>query len=220
MPALLLFLALLLIACDPTPPITPEAPPDGGMGGASSSSSVASSVASSGSQGAGTGGSGQGGGLSCDPCEDSDGTRIVHRRHVTTTLDGYKHVVEAGMFDTLRNEACTPMVAADGVSRCLPTSQSPVLYYADATCSTPIFLVAVGGCLKAPVYVGEAVTLPGQCATGTRVLKLAGEHVGDVYMLSGSACTKFPKPSSANLYLGGDEVTAGAFAPVEQEITP
>jgi hypothetical protein len=214
MPALLLLLALFLLACDTAAPITPEPRPDGGQGGAGGASSVSSSVASSGSQGAGAGDAG--GSFSCEPCEDTDGTRIVHRRQVTTTLDGYKRVDDAGMFDTLRAEPCFPLVAADGVLRCLPVTTSPKGYYADATCTTPLFLIMVGVCVKVPLYVGEGVSFPGECIAGTRIRKLAGEHVGDVYALVGATCTKVTKPAGFSLYLGGAEVTPGAFAIVEQ----
>lgn len=224
MPAFLLFLALLLLACDPTPPITPESPPDGGQGGASSASSSSSSVASSGSQGAGTGGNGgvggSGGGLSCDPCQDTDGARIAHRRQVTTTLDGYQRVTEIGMFDTLRAEACAPNIATDGVLRCLPMQLAFVSHFADAACSTVLFYVPVGGCAKPSMYGGEVVEVLGVCGGGTRIRKLAGEHIGDVYGKSGASCVKLGS-QVPNLYLGGAEVTPGAFAIVEQsESTP
>jgi hypothetical protein len=168
---LLSLLALFLLACDSTPPITPDAPPDGGQGGSSSSTSVSSSVASSGSQGAGTGGAGgSAGGLSCDPCQDADGSRIVHRRQVTTTLDGYKRVVEAGMFDVLRNEACAPTIAADGVLRCLPAGLAYPSYYADAACTLSLFSVVVGPCVKPPMYGGEVISPASTWATCTTSL--------------------------------------------------
>lgn len=204
--------AAIIAACNSTAPIKPEPLPDGGVGG---NDATTSSASSSSSAGAGAGGQGGTGGLSCDPCTSADGARIVHQRMATTTLDGYKQIDNSGMFDTLRGETCSPLVAADGQRRCLPVGPSGVIYYADAMCTTSLFIVPVGGCLKSPVYVGEIVPIVGQCGSGIRILKLAGQHVGDAFVKSGATCSKVAMPPP-NLYYGGAEIDPGAFAIVQQ----
>jgi hypothetical protein len=80
------------------------------------------------------------------PIQFMSGTRIKARATNTmiTTADGasYKSTAFAGWFDAQRNEACSPQLAADGKTRCLPAAIATSNYYSDAACSMPIVIAS------------------------------------------------------------------------------
>lgn len=209
-----LILSLVLGACGGDTPIWPDSTT--GAGGMSASSSATS--ASSGQ------GSGAGGGLSCDPCEQTDGSRLVRRFTTTTSPDGLMMRQLVGLHDTQRKEACSPLLATDGVLRCLPTGGVAVaLLYADATCTIPLAYLTPSQCVGTPPkYLASQVPDPSGdiCKPGTTELRAVGAPFnGATFIKSGNNCATFAAPGYT-FYSVGSAIAPSEFAPVEYVTSP
>lgn len=164
-------------------------------------------------------------GASGSPAEDFEsGQRIKARATttVTTTADGAMRTVRSfvGWFDSMRNELCSPMLASDGKTRCIPTTVALVdtnANFADAACTIPV-AVAIAGCgTPAPRYVAvhPAVTCPQ--TVGARIFA-AGLPVTSYYSKSGANCFGPSSIPSFTFYpTSGAEIPASSF--VEMDIT-
>lgn len=64
--------------------------------------------------------------------------------------DGESAVVWTDLFDTQTGELCAPVVAADGQTRCLPSTNVSASLFADAACEAPAFEEAVPACGAPP----------------------------------------------------------------------
>lgn len=154
------------------------------------------------------------------PIQFTSGTRIKARTTTTmiTTADGasYKSTTFAGWYDAERNEACSPQLAADGKTRCIPAASPTFGYYADAACtmpvtfaSTPTPVCGASGTLK---YI--SVAPPPACPTtvGPRIY-LAGS-IGNTYYIKSTSNGTCSGPNMLEGYTFaalGTEVPAAEF---------
>ena len=220
-------LTLLLLACNPTPPIQPEQF-DGGSGGASSGSTTMSTTtgSTSGTGGSssvsGGGGSGGGGaGLSCDPCQDTDGQRLVRRRTISTSPDGLRLESPAFVYDSVRQENCYATLAEDGVTRCMPiVVYTAGSYYADPTCTAPLIAAskpAPNLCLTPLKYAYSL--LPGQdpCNLARRMHTVGPLYTGNVFVSSDGSCIQANNMFNAFYHVGAT-IPPTDFAPMTQKV--
>jgi hypothetical protein len=163
------------------------------------------------------------------PTEPADhfesGERIKVRAKTTTitTADGALRASTefAGWFDSERNEPCSPTLASDGKTRCLPPAVllSDGYYFADAACTIPVALV-VGCTPEVPRYVATpaAASCPA-ATTGPRVFA-AGPAITSYYFKDGATCSAQPaNPDWTWWPPTGDEVPASSFAEMTVETT-
>lgn len=225
---IVLIIVMCIIACDSTPPIQPEQF-DGGSGGASASSTDVSTASStttaSGAGGATTAsgaGAGTGGGtpgLSCDPCKDTDGTRLVRKANVTTSPDGLRNTSLSFLYDTQRNENCSAQTSTDGVLRCMPIGGATVgAYFSDAACAVKLAYGPKPGpttCAAPPKYLIEYDFSADPCKVRTSFYESGGAYTGMVYSLSGTTCVQSSNQYNA-FYVVGTQIQPDAFAPVTQ----
>lgn len=135
-------------------------------------------------------GNGNGNG-SIAPITFSSGTRIKARTTTITmaTTDGaqYSFAYFAGWLDSQRNEACTPSLASDGVTRCLP-SAGAMGAFADAACSIPAayYIESCGSAPPAYVSVPPIATCPP--AAGPKLFA-SGPPTTNYYSKSGTTCS-------------------------------
>lgn len=216
-------LTLGMIASCETNPITINKDPSGSGGNSSSSSSDATSSAVS-SSSSSSSGQGNGGGpiLSCDPCENVDGSRLIRQRSITSTVDGLHVVSNAGYWDILRNEACFPLAAEDKSMRCIPSGSASLSnYYSDAICTNQIAFApkfVCGG--NAPKYAQAFVTSSDPCVSGFFETRTIGAKYGgtELYTKSGNSCTLTPKLAGYDYFLIGSAISPSEFVEVKTEL--
>lgn len=201
MQTLLLILALLLVACSDTTPITPE-PHSDGAGGTSSSSVMASGP-----------GAGAGGSTSCNDCGSVSGTRL--KRVVRTHDDGASEVVNITWFDTKLNTYCSPIKTPDGAQRCVPLAgASAVLatHFANATCSQKVAYSSYGNCPPGLTngYAQEFVVA--ECgASAWHFYALGAPFGGQLYTVGANGCAVAATQPQGTFYLIGSEVNYADF---------
>lgn len=150
----------------------------------------------------------------------SDGTRIVQRYQILTTSDGYAAKTPAGMFDKKLNTPCSPRLADDGVTRCLPLSTAQDTgYFSDSSCLQP--LVSVPKCDPVP----EAALWPFKQAMGCFPAQYGvyatGPKITVLFELgSGASCIplSYPVPKNYDFYLRGNKVDTLSFAEIRVEV--
>jgi hypothetical protein len=157
-----------------------------------------------------------GGGGSLDAGGNLDlyrsGTRI--KMKVLTSPDGAK--VFQGNYDSQRGEDCSFQVAADGVTRCLPTAiagiASPASFFDDASCTVPVALSF--GCSSVPSYVAVPISPP-TCppVPGVRVYAAAVRSGAVFFKASASAqCTQTTlSPDITTYRTSGAEIAPSEF---------
>jgi hypothetical protein len=156
---------------------------------------------------AGGTGSGSGsGGLGVN----QSGTRI--KMKVLSSPDGAK--VFQGSFDSQRNEDCSFQRAADGMTRCLPTSVAYDYgsYYGDAACSVPVALWQFASC-SPPSYVA-VYAASAQCPTnpsGGIAIYVRGTTYNSYYTKSGATCSGPTMIPGYTFFGRGAEVQASSF---------
>jgi hypothetical protein len=140
------------------------------------------------------------------------GSRLKMR--VGTSPDGAKTFL--GWRDTMRNEDCGFLPAADGQQRCLPSAAATYaedLFWGDAGCSTTRLAYTTAGC-AASGYVHRYVTT---CVPyRLRIHVLGARHTGAVYVKSGATCTLNSTPY--DFYVVGAEVPASSFVAVAESL--
>lgn len=116
---------------------------DASSGGADGDGGGKSGMGASGSGGTGSGNSpGSTGGTSMmNPVPDAlafpeSGSRL--RVQTIEGADGSANVIAGQFYDSELEETCSPGRAADGVTRCLPSSVALGGFFADAGCSTRV----------------------------------------------------------------------------------
>jgi hypothetical protein len=189
---------------------------DGGAGGASSNSSVSSSSSSS-SSSASTGG---GGAPACVSCENADGSRLVTRRSVYASDDGFRMVARTFIpFDTLLQETCGAATSEDGVVRCLPSAlgSGMDLFFSDAACaSTLAHALGTSNTCTAnePKYAIRTIPNADPCQPGVlSVWSFGPKFVGQAYIKTNGACVLSASPNYA-LYELGSKLSPDMFAPM------
>lgn len=175
-----------------------------------------------------TGGTGGAGGV-----YEASGTRI--KRQFLTTGDGAR--IYLGLFDSQRNEACTPKVSSDGKLRCLPSASpnSSTPYYSDANCTHPIF---VPSCTSSGQPVTRYLEFPAiieprnfcgpsglvklttlfpitttVIPSGSQVYRTVSDGIG-----AGSVCDPNPWISNSTGFVTGSEIAAAEFVEMTTEI--
>lgn len=213
---LLVIAFVSMIGCDVPTSILPEPRPDSGVGGSSSS------VSSSGSTSSGNGGSNQGagGGLSCDPCEQTDGSRIVRNFVTTTSTDGLRVQQYAGLYDKSRGEVCNSGYADDGILRCLPFGMTGEVFYSDSACTVHVGTVAMSQCAGGmlPKYITTVVANQAPCTSQQMAIYAIGaQYSGSLYTKSGANCSASAGIPGYSQFTLGAKVGASAFAALVQK---
>lgn len=153
-----------------------------------------------------------------EPSEWTSGSRIKARVTVTSTktADGAMRSEKyfGGWYDAMRDEVCSPSIAADGKTRCLPqASRTSTNYFADAACTVPA--VMVYDCsAAAPKYLAVYAEAGATCTTNTAGPQLF--TVGakqSIYYSKGTACNG-PTNAGATIaiYPVATPVPASSFA--------
>jgi hypothetical protein len=169
------------------------------------------------------------------PPSPKDGTRLETRKGTTTvtttTSDGAETVVSypvSGWFDTLRNEPCTFIAAADDKPRCLPTTlavrdYAGGSYFSDAACSQLLFFTtkpSTASCgassLPAPPPARYMLSSKTGSACGGSSIRPLGAPVTpgpNVYLKSGASCFAVAAPSIAayDYYAATPEISPTEF---------
>lgn len=121
-------------------------------------------------------------------------------------------------YDTTRSERCQAVVAADGVLRCLPTSQhlDALDHFAGSDCTTPV-VKSVAGCdgPESPGYVSmtsESATCPSKTVTHVRQVFPAASYTTVYTVGPDGTCTGATMPEE--WYYIGPEMAPSIFAPV------
>jgi hypothetical protein len=135
---------------------------------------------------------------------------------VLTTPDGAKQL--SGWHDTTLNIDCSFGLAADGMTRCVPTdvADAITLRFGDAACTIPVayYNNSCGG--SVPSYVrqfGEG-TCP---STGDHYFAV-GMPYTTVYFQSGSSCVAQAADQFPSYYAIGSEVPPSTFQPATLDI--
>ncbi len=133
--------------------------------------------------------------------------RVV--QHFDGTPDGVAVTARGELYDRARNGACFLGLAADGQPRCLPGQVVDAIYFADATCATPIVATSVlAGCSNDPVLPPE-VTYQGHAYPVGAPLSPAM-----IYDKTADGCTSLgPSPSADRWFTLGPEIPSSAFEP-------
>lgn len=221
-----LVLVLFAFACGSDPVVLPDPSMshDGGGGSSAQSSTasetVSSSVAST-SAGAGTGGAS--GGLTCDPCENKDGSRIVRRAYLTTTPDGlvYRNPV-SGFYDLTLDVPCGVMTAEDKQTRCIPSGSGSVMYFSDNSCTTPIAMAPSQMCAASMIPYATRTVLPiAPCDPLVyEIFKIGPVYTGPMYNKStGGSCVQ-TTALPGYTYYAATKVDPTTFAAVSQTLEP
>lgn len=187
--------------------ITSCGPAESGNGPGPSPSDGAVQPDGAGGDGGGGGGD-DGGGPDPDPDPAppyKSGSRI--KMHMLTTPDGAK--IFQGNFDAMRNEPCSFRIAADGVTRCLPTAAVYGAYHADSACTVPA-LTIIPSCSTAPKYLYRYTD---GCYSKFQVFSVNPIPLsGSLFGLSGTTCTQIPVPSGQVAYgAAGPEIPPTSF---------
>lgn len=201
---------VLIASCSLDQSVFVKPDPSGASSGESSTSSSAVS-----------GGGGSSGGLSCDPCENKDGARIVSRRSITSSDDGFYRVEQLGYFDTKLNVPCQALLSEDGARRCVPYTGVAAFYYSDSACTVRV--IGSLTCYSLAGIEAIAVAGQGQCAPSTfQPWSIGPEYLGPVYSLtSGGACNDVSslRPNFKFNSTSG-KLPASDFAPMTVESKP
>ncbi len=214
------FVMVALVACSgpegptgPAGPAGPEGPP--GANGLNGEAGLSPDAGSSGDSGA----SGVG---------ETDGTRLKARytTTMTTGVDGSKQVTKyfAGWWDSQRKEACSPALAGDGKTRCLPGASPTGLYFVDAQCANPVVDVSsapsCGAASYVPKYASQATVVAG-CSQND--LMLVGSKLSPTnwYIKSGNNCSLIgTAPSTLDFYaVTGPVIDPTSFVEMTQTTT-
>lgn len=155
-----------------------------------------------------------------DTYESGQRIKALATKTVTTTPDGAKRSVTsfAGWFDSTRNEPCSPTLAADGKTRCLPAAaavQNPASLFADSLCSIPVTLSI--GCTPPPKYIAVQASTSCPQTLGPKMFAV-GQVVSTYYSLGGTTCNG---PNTLTGYMfyptSGVEIAPSSF--VEMTVT-
>jgi hypothetical protein len=157
-------------------------------------------------------------GTTGEPAEGfTSGQRIKARSTttITSTADGAMRSVTTfgGWFDSARNEECTPQLASDGKTRCMPVSiPATTDYYADAACTAVLALTLDSSCTPSlPMYV--RLPVPASCPqTVGGKLHARGATTTAYYTKSGANCTGPMTLAGFTWHMVGAEVPASSFA--------
>jgi hypothetical protein len=155
-----------------------------------------------------------------DPVADAQadqavsGTRLKARWYVSA--DGAKQFL--GWFDSQRQENCSFQVAADGKTRCLPTTVLTFFYFYDPECKRPL-AVSAPAC---PVrkYWADSLPIGSTCSPlgGTRVFESGAKiaPAAPVYQ-GGQTCSLLPqRPANLDFY-SLTETAASSFQDASEQ---
>jgi hypothetical protein len=123
---------------------------------------------------------------------------------------GDASVAENGFFDDERKVSCFPLVASDGVLRCVPRSEGDLSLFADPACRVPVVSARLG---CAPPTVA-AQTIPGTCPVRARLHRVGAATFAAVYAREATRCVPAPFPQQS-LFRLGPEIPPTDFAALE-----
>lgn len=135
---------------------------------------------------------------------------------ITSTANGARGIDGSDVWDSQLSLECSPQVAADGVTRCLPSAQyaTSAGYFTDAGCTQPI----VGAGVSTTQCPSYSVTLLRDTNGGsnTRIFH-AVLHAGTIYGGTPANCQAY---QNQLFYTEGAELSADMFAAVTQQTDP
>jgi hypothetical protein len=141
--------------------------------------------------------------------EPQSGTRLKAVYRVAD--DGSKEFVPGAWFDTMRQENCSFVRAADGKDRCLPQGLGASAF-SDSACTKPIVATA-SGCAAPKYALGAVEDTCSEGPSGLRVFAVGAVTTpATIYVQSGSQC--FPAGAAstgATYYEVGAEIPASSF---------
>jgi hypothetical protein len=147
----------------------------------------------------------------------TSGERIRVRFWVTG--DGAR--IFRSLYDSEVHTDCSPLVAADGKTRCLPPIQSIAFgHFADSECTQPLAAVSSANCATPtlPAYAHEATA----CGALARyvVRRVTAKHTDDVYFRDASGCNLLPNPrANGSIFLAlGPALDPTSFVEVRDSI--
>jgi len=133
--------------------------------------------------------------VSSTACTLQSGSRIKIRWYESP--DGGARIFDS-MYDTVLDASCAPAITPDGTVRCLPVALNGGIFFADPSCSTPIYQQSDYDCTTPP-YVG-LTAYSGYCAAPTVAVYKVGDRLADAGMVyQGNATDCEPQPY-ANIY--------------------
>jgi len=144
-------------------------------------------------------------------------------RPVDYTADGVAIADPTAFYDAALGVACQMQLAADGVERCLPADAVGVeAAYADAGCTVPRSVVAVGGVTGCapPAVPRYAVTNTSLACGFEQSVFAVGSTTGSAFFLLGSACMPITPSANGAIYVVGAEVAPATFAAGSSEVAP
>jgi len=133
------------------------------------------------------------------------GSRI--RARFGETPDGAKQFM--GWYDNQTRTECAFLQTSEGIHRCLPTPLLYSSYFADSSCTTPLFM-ATSGCNTTPSWG----VVYDECSRPIRVFQRGSVYSGSTgYVKSSSACTEvnLSYVTGYTFYTAGQEVPLSAF---------
>jgi hypothetical protein len=146
------------------------------------------------------------------PVENNDGLKSGTRLKIRwNVFDGAKTF--AGLYDSTRQELCSPRKFADAKTYCVPTAS--VVAYRDAACTMPIGR-QFRSCPSTPItYFTE--TDPMTCDSLPKRIFPRGAQLAlpSFYVMSGSACSLVQDSTGYDLYALGPEIPLTEFATAE-----
>ncbi|MBV8763161.1 MAG: hypothetical protein JO257_38110 [Deltaproteobacteria bacterium] len=135
-------------------------------------------------------------------------------QRITSTGNGASAIDTFDVWDSQLSIECQPQVAADGVSRCLPSAPyaQSAGYFSDAGCTQPIVGSGVRSCASSPVTLLRDIN----ASSNPRVFK-AVLHAGQIYGGTPTNCQPY---QNQMFYTEGTELTPDMFAVVTQPTDP
>jgi hypothetical protein len=178
--------------------------------GAASGSGSGSSGGSSSSGSSSSGASGSSG--SPVPDANADETQSGSRLKAAYYVGGDGSKQFAHWVDSARNnEACAFTVAADGATRCIPTSIAYTLKYADAQCVLPLLETPSGCALSAYVSTFTSSSCPtATVSTGVFPVAALTTPVA-LYLKAGPSCIATSVSTAYSYYSTGPVISPASF---------
>lgn len=143
----------------------------------------------------------------------TSGSRIIVRQQVMVGADGTRAAPTFGFFDTSLNVACTLRLAADGVTRCLPSStqsNAGISYFLDSACTQKIAYHTSSTCLWE--YYSESTSVSATSTCGTNVSLGATQISSRGALVAPSSVTNGTTVTYTVFVRAGDTCQTASFA--------
>jgi hypothetical protein len=176
----------------------------GEVGGSSSTGGTSASGGSSSDGGASIGGSSAQGGAEAQGLGYENGTRL--RARVLHAQDGASQFT--GWRDTQLGIDCAFALAEDATQRCLPAAGATLVYYENASCTTPLLYFSC-----ATTQALATLFITASCPFHNQVHQVGSAlSVGTtIYIKSGPSCLSTTAPAGVFLYTSAGVEPASLF---------